>query len=117
MAGVIYVMARSDSKEIRVGHHTTTNKQREREVNVGTGEKWTVVFSIGVGTKLKAEAVEHDTHALLEKHALRRRATNGSKPLRLVYLCSKSTAQKTIEKAIDLLNKELKIIAVGAEGR
>lgn len=71
---VVYVMKnRCDDSEVRVGHHTTSDKQREHQVSRGKGEKWEVVFSRRLGSKLTATAVEHVAHALLEQYIHKRK--------------------------------------------
>jgi hypothetical protein len=113
----VYVMENlCDPKEVRIGHHTTTNNERQRQVsNIGREEHWKVVFCLHIEFKLQATAVEHVAHALLEKYARRRRSPGNLGNYRIVYECSPQEARKAIEHAIDILGKELKIKIVETE--
>jgi len=114
--GVVYVMHNlCDEEEIRVGHHTTSNKQREREVSFGRSEDWKVIFCLRIESKLKATAVEHVAHALLEKYAHKRKSSDKSGHNRIVYHCSHLEPINAIKKAINILSKDLKIKVLDKE--
>lgn len=102
-------------EEVRVGHHTTSNEQREREVSFGIGENWNVVYSVTIESKLKATAVEHVAHALLDKYACKRESGDNSGHCRIVYRCSQVKAGNAIKKAIHILSKDLEIRVLNKE--
>ncbi len=108
--GIVYVMENlHDAQEVRVGHHTTSNEQREREVNFGKGESWIVVFSVTLESKITATAVEHVAHALLNKYVHKRESGDDSGHTRTVYPCSQVKARNAIKKAITNFAQDLKI--------
>ena len=107
--GKVYVMTLKGAKQdvVRVGHHSSSNKQREKEVSNGSGEAWEIAYCICVGSKLKAAAVEAVAHATLEyrecwRTALRKSKT-GKDISQQVFRCPGSEAQDAIEKAIRTL--------------
>ena len=114
--GIVYVMENlCNTEEVRVGHHTTSNEQREREVSFGVGENWNVVFSVTIESKLKATAVEHVAHALLDRYAHKRESGDDSGHNRTVYHCSRIKARNAIKKAITILSQSLRIKVLSLE--
>ena len=113
----VYVMRNlCDRNEVRIGHHTTTNTKRERQVsNIGRKENWKVVACFLVESKPIATAVEHVAHALLEKLTIRRKSIGNLGNFRIVYHCSPQEARQAIETAMSLLSKKLEIKAIERE--
>ena len=106
MPGWVYVMTLEDSPdECRIGHHATTNKQREREVKGTTHEDWKIVHSVELRSKLASAAVEALAHALLEGHEGWKSYETRSDLQ--IFRCSREDAIAAVEKAAQIVRKNL----------
>lgn len=111
--GTVYIMARAGTEELKIGHHSTTDEQREREVRYGFGEEWQILHSVPVGSKLKANAVEGFVHAKLADSATNREPTRHANGLRgpksiQVYNCALDKANAAMHAAVEALESYLK---------
>lgn len=109
----VYVMQLPGSPNVRVGHHTTTNVNRQSQVKGGSGHPWKITFCICVKSKLEAAAVEAAAHLFLSKHATimtTLRVKNGVPVNQHVFKCTQAIAIKAIKDAVKILSTHITII-------
>lgn len=106
--GTVYVM--TCGKKIRVGHHSTTNKQREKQVFAGTGHPCKIIYSIRLRSKWEAAAAEAIAHVILIKfrgwHLAKYSRKNPNRPRTQIFNCSSFTAKKAVSQSIKILKNE-----------
>jgi hypothetical protein len=106
ISSTAYVMTSVEKPDIcRVGHHSSTNAKREKQVYGGQKIHWGVAKHFCYDSKLTAAAVEALAHALLQADAVQYETNTDQTPWG--FRCSKEVAEAALEKAHQVVTDTL----------